>query len=89
VPLLLDGLLHLQDEICSHPDLVSGVEQRRPGGGIVVVGDGGAHTGSGLDRDLVPATHQLGDAGRREGHAVLVVLDLGGYSDPHGSMVNK
>ena len=55
-----------------------------PGGDVVLVGDGGADAGVLLDEDLVAVRDELVHAGRRDGHAVLVVLDLAGDADLHG-----
>ena len=83
VVLLRDGLLHLEDEVAGRPHVVGGGEDRGTGGDVLLVGDRGADAGVVLDVDLVAVTHELEHAGRGDGDAVLVVLDLAGDSDLH------
>ena len=52
-------------------------------GDELLVTDRGADPGTGLDVDLMPMPDELGHAHRRDGHAVLVVLDLARDTDLH------
>ena len=85
VVLLGDGLLDLQDQVAGLPDVVGGRQDRGAGSDELVVGDGRADAGVGLDEDLVAVAGELVHAGRRDGDSVLVVLDLAGDADLHGN----
>ena len=79
----LDRLLDLQQQVGLGPHLFGGVDHLGAGRLEIAIGDGRAVTGAGLDDHLVAATDQLGHAGRGDGDAELVVLDLGRDSDAH------
>lgn len=83
VVLLGDRLLDLQQQVGRGPDLVGGAEEGGTGGGVLVVGDGGAHSGAPLHDHLVAVPHQLVHPGRGDRHTELVVLDLAGDADLH------
>ena len=78
-----DRLLHLHQQVGAAPDLGGVRHDHGAGGGIVLVVDARARPCAGLHEHLVPAARELIDAGRRDGDAVLVVLDLGGDADAH------
>ena len=84
--LLLDGLLDLEDDVRAAPDLVGVVDDEGALGAVVVVADGGAGAGPGLDEDLVAVGAQLVDPRGGERDAVLVVLDLCGDPDDGGGI---
>ena len=80
--LLLDRLLHLEQELARLPDLV----HRHDAGAdrlIGVVGKRAALSRAGLDEHLVAALAELTRAGRRQRNAVLVRLDFPGHADFH------
>ena len=83
VVLLGDRLLDLEDQVAGRPDLVGGRQDLRAGGDVLLVGDGGADAGAGLDEDLVAVADELVHARRGDRHPVLVVLDLAGDADLH------
>ena len=80
--LAVQRLLHLQHHLRLAPDRVD-VGDRGAGGDVVVVRDGAALAGAGLDHDLMAAVDQLARAGVGQRDAVLVLLDLLGYADLH------
>ena len=49
----------------------------------VGVGDGAAHARTALDDHVVAGADELARPGRGQRDAVLVVLDLAGYTDSH------
>ncbi len=83
VVLLLDRLLDLEDQVAGLPHVVGGRQDPRARGDEVGVGDGRAGPRVLLQEDLVPVPDQLVHAGRRDRHAVLVILDFLGNADLH------
>src|SRR4029078_13594041 len=75
-------VFHLHPQLRLTPDRVD-VGDRGAGGDVVVVRDGAALAGAGLDHDLMAAVDQLARAGVGQRDAVLVLLDLLGYADLH------
>ena len=53
----------------------------------VGVGDGAADARAALDEHVVAGADELARPGRGQRDAVLVVLDLAGYTDSHALMV--
>src|SRR6478672_10477072 len=80
--LAVQRFLHLQHHLRLAPDRVD-VGDRGAGGDVVVVRDGAALAGPGLDHDLMAAVDELARAGVGQRNAVLVLLDLLGYADLH------
>jgi hypothetical protein len=76
-----DGLLDLEHQVGLGPDVVGGPDDVGAGGRVLVVEDGRAGASVLLHPDAVAGRHELLHARRRDGHAVLVVLDL--PRDPH------
>ena len=83
--LLGDRLLDLEHHLGVGPQGGHVVGDGGAGGDVVVIGDGGTHAGTRLNGHGVPAPGERVDAGGRDGDAELVVLDLGGNTDSHGS----
>ncbi|GAB3843423.1 hypothetical protein GCM10029963_18230 [Micromonospora andamanensis] len=83
VVLLGDRLLDLEHQFRDVPDLVGALQDLGAGGGELLIGDARSEPGAGLDEDLVTATGELVDAGGRDRHPVLVVLDLAWDADLH------
>ena len=79
----LDRLLDLQQQVRLGPHLVGAVDHLRAGALEVGVGDRRTVTRTGLNDHLVATVDQLGHAGRGDGDAELVVLDLGRDADSH------
>ena len=69
------------------PDVIAAGKQALDdfgaGGLEVVVCDGRSFAGPRLDQHLVAVLDQFSDAGRGDGHPVLVVLDFGRDTDVH------
>ena len=80
--LLGQRLLDLQHQLCLDPDLLHARDSRADRA-VGVVGERAAPARAGLDDHVVTALDELARAGRREGDAVLVRLDLLGDADPH------
>ena len=59
----------------------------RAHGREVGVGEGAADARAALDEHVVPGADELARPGRGQRNAVLVVLDLAGYTDSHALMV--
>ena len=59
----------------------------RAHGREVGVGEGAAHACAALDEHVVAGADELARPGRGQRDAVLVVLDLAGYTDSHAPMV--
>ncbi|GAA2984607.1 hypothetical protein GCM10017559_00220 [Streptosporangium longisporum] len=78
VVLLGDRFLDLQDQVPLGPHVVGRVHDGRAHVPEVGVGDGGPQPGVLLDEDPVAVPDELVRSGGRQGHAVLVVLDLAG-----------
>ena len=85
VVLLSDRFLNLQDHLCEFPDVVGRGQHPRSGSLVLGVGNRRTFAGSSLNSNLVPMAGQLHGAGRSDGHAKLVVLDLGRNTDAHAS----
>ena len=81
--LLLDGLLHLHDHIGHAPHVVSGADDLRAGGLIVVVGEGREFARVRLHQHLMACLAQRLHARGRDPDAGLVVFDFLRYSDDH------
>jgi hypothetical protein len=79
----LDRFLDLQDHLGLAPRSGGVGNDPGPGGDELLVGDGGARARAGLDVDLVSRDRELADPRGRDGHAVLVVLDLLRHADAH------
>ena len=75
--------LDLEHQIGAGPDLFGGADQLGANRLEVRVGDRRAFAGAGLDKHLVPAAGQFGDACRSDGDPEFVVLGLGGNTDAH------
>ena len=76
--------LDLEDHLGAVPDLLGAAQERGAGGGVLLVVDAGAEPGPDLDGDLMALLGQGAYTGRGDSHPPLVVLDLGGDTDPHG-----
>ena len=85
VELRIERFLDLQNQVGLFPDIVGAAGQSGAGLPVGAVRDGAADAGPRFNQHLVPAGDEGGDPGRSDGDAVLVVLDLGGDSDPHVS----
>ena len=77
-------LLHLAHEVGVAPHGGGVVDDRRTRTLVRSIGNAGAGTGSGLHEHPDLVVNQLSDAVRRDGDAVLTVLDLGGHADRRG-----
>ena len=71
----LDRLLDLEEEVGAVPRLVDG-DDARPRSLVLLVGEGTSLARRRLDENLVTPLDQLARTGGREGHAVLIGLDL-------------
>ena len=80
--LLLDRLLHLEQQLARLPDLI---HRNDPGADrfVGVVGEGAPLPRPALDEHLVAALAELARPGRRQRDAVLVRLDFPGHADFH------
>ena len=85
--LLGDRFLHLEDEVRRLPHVVSRAEDGGTGRDVVLVADRGAAPCVVLHQDLVAIADELVHAGGRDGHAVLVVLDLAWDTDLHVRLI--
>jgi hypothetical protein len=78
-------LFHFDDHVGLGEDLVGGIEQPGSGALVGLVGERGTLSGTLLDHDTMSVPHELGRTRWCQSDAKLVVLDLCGYSDDHGS----
>ena len=83
VVLLGDGFLHLEDEVAGLPDIIGCRQHACAGGDVLLIADGRADAGTGLDEDLMTMAHELEHASRGNRDAVLVVLHFLGDADLH------
>jgi len=74
----LEWFLHLAHQVGALPQLAGLVRQFGSGGGVVLVGDGGARPRSRLDEHRHALLVQLAHSIRGDRHPKLVGLDLGG-----------
>ena len=77
------GSLTLSTQFALGPHVLGGGQDLGSGREEILIWDGRADAGVGLNEHVVPVTDQLVHAGRGERHAVLVVLDLGWDPDAH------
>ena len=75
------GLLDLADQPGPLPDLVGVGHDLGAGPAVVVVGEAGVGPGPGLDQHRDAVLAHLAHAVGRDGHPVLVGLDLAGHAD--------
>ena len=87
VELGLERLLDLEHELGALPHLGRPAGYAGAGRPVGVVRNRAADPGAGLDDHLVPARRERRHAGRRDGHAVLVRLDLRRDADAHDTTV--
>ena len=80
---VLDGLLHLQDELCVVPHLVDVVDDLCASVLILVVRDPRTQACASLHQHLMTMTHQRMNPIRGNSHTKLVVLDLRGNTNTH------
>jgi len=78
-----DRLLDLQQQVGLAPDVGSRLDDRGAGRAVVGIGDRGTGAGSGLHEHLVAALREVVNAGRGDGHPVLLALDLCRDADLH------
>ena len=83
VILVLDGLLHFQDELSVVPHLVDVVDDLCASVFVLVVRDPRTQACASLHQHLMPMTRQRMDARGRNGYAELIVLDLCGNTNTH------
>jgi hypothetical protein len=81
--LLRLGLLHAEDQLGLLEHGLRVREDPRALGQVLVVRDGAADARAGLDHRFMAVLNQFPHTGRREGHAVLVRLDLRRNPDLH------
>ena len=78
-----DGLLHLDNHLGRGIDRLDVGQDAGADRFVGIVGESAVYAGRRLDEDRVSALDELLRAGRSEGHAILVVLDLFGNADNH------
>jgi hypothetical protein len=74
-------LLDSEQQLRLGEDILGGGQDRRPLRLVFGVADRASLAGTPLDQYLMAVFGQLPGTERREGDAVLIVLDLGGYAD--------
>jgi hypothetical protein len=79
-----DGLFDLQDQVGPGPDVIDVGHDLGPGADEVGVGHGRTLAGIGFDENGVAGRGELPDAGRGDGHPVLVLFPFLRHADDHG-----
>src|SRR3954470_4611605 len=85
----VDRLFDLHDHVRLLIDVVRGGEDLLAVGGVLLIGEAAAIARAGLDVDGVAVRGEVLRARGRHPHAILIVLDLSRYTDPHRFVLRK